>query len=193
MKKMGNKGFALVETLIVAAFVMGILTLIFANYLPMMGKYEQRERYDDIDSVYHTYLIKNMLEYSDTSKLTKPSDGDYVGIDCDIYNDTDYLDYCQNLFSSTKVYSIILTTYNIKSFKDDISKDDISSHVNDSFADYILSLANYNTKKSNPNGYNYRIIVQYKHVVNSENTDDDDALEDNDHIYFSYSTIGVRL
>lgn len=188
MKKMGNKGFALVETLIVAAFVMGILTLIFANYLPMMGKYEQRERYDDIDSVYHTYLIKNMLEYSDTSKLTKPSDGGSVGIDCDIYNDTDYLDYCQNLFSSTKVYSIILTTYNIKSFKDDIS----SSSVNDSFADYILSLANYNTKKSNPNGYDYRIIVQYKHVVNSENTDDD-ALEDNNHIYFSYSTIGVRL
>ena len=81
-----------------------------------------------------------------------------------------------------------MTTYNIKSFKDDIS----SSSVNDSFADYILSLANYNTKKSNPNGYDYRIIVQYKHVVNSENTDDD-ALEDNDHIYFSYSTIGVRL
>ena len=190
MKKMGNKGFALVETLIVAAFVMGILTLIFTNYLPMMGKYEQRERYDDIDSVYHTYLIKNMLEYSDTSELRKPSDGGYVGIDCDIYNDTDYLDYCQNLFSSTKVYSIILTTYKIKSLKNDISL--YSYDVNDSFADYILSLANYNTEKSNPKKYKYRIIVQYKHIVNSENTDDD-ALEDNDHIYFSYSTIGVRL
>ena len=68
MKKMGNKGFALVETLIVATFVMGILTLIFTNYLPMMGKYERRERYDDIDSVYNTYLIKNRLEYSSNGK-----------------------------------------------------------------------------------------------------------------------------
>ncbi len=66
------------------------------------------------------------------------------------------------------------------------------SGINDSLKDYILSLANYNTNKSNPQNYKYRIIVQYKHVVNSENTADD-ALEDNDHVYFSYSTIGVSL
>ena len=187
MKKMGNKGFALVETLIVATFVMGILTLIFTNYLPMMGKYERRERYDDIDSVYNTYLIKNMLEYSSNGKLSLSDSSLYTGINCRIYNNTDYLDYCQNLFSSTGVYSIILTHYNIKSLKNNMP-----SGINDSLKDYILSLANYNTNKSNPQNYKYRIIVQYKHVVNSENTSDD-ALEDNDHVYFSYSTIGVSL
>ena len=102
---------------------MGILTLIFTNYLPMMGKYEKRERYDDIDSVYNTYLIKNMLEYSSNDKLSLSDSDLYIGINCNIYNNTDYLDYCQNLFSSTGVYSIILTHYNIKSLKNNMPSD----------------------------------------------------------------------
>ena len=168
---------------------MGILILIFANYLPMMGKYEQKERYDDIDSVYHTYLIKNMLEYTNTSTLSRPTNSNnYVGIDCNIYNNTEYLDYCQNLFSSTGVYSIILTTYDIKSFKSHIS-----TNLNNGLSDYILSLANYNTEKSNPQNYTYRIIVQFKHVINDESSSDNVNNKENNNVYYSYSTIGVDL
>ena len=54
MHKLNKKGFALVETLIVSVFVMTIFSLIFTNFFPMMGEYERREGYDDIDSIYKT-------------------------------------------------------------------------------------------------------------------------------------------
>ena len=59
MKKINNKGFALVETLIVSAFVIGIFSVMYANFYPMMGEYEKRENYDDISSIYNANLIKD--------------------------------------------------------------------------------------------------------------------------------------
>ena len=61
MFKINKKGFALVETLIVAVFVATIFTIMYANFFPMFGEYERRETYDDVDSIYTTYLIKKML------------------------------------------------------------------------------------------------------------------------------------
>ena len=55
MKKLNNKGFVLVETLIVAAFVAGILAVLYNNLYPLIGEYEKREVYDDIDGKYATY------------------------------------------------------------------------------------------------------------------------------------------
>lgn len=180
MKKLNSKGFALVETLIVATFVMGIFTLIFTNYFPMMGEYEKRERYDDIDSVYHTYLIKKMLENSDTSEQTselKSLSNGYHVVNCDIYSNTNYLDYCQNLFDNTGVFSIIVSKYNLKELKGKLP-----FSGNKGLSEYIESLPDY----TNTNSYNYRIIVQYKHTINSEDVD-------NQYDIYSYSTIGVDL
>ena len=61
MKKINNKGFALVETLIVSAFVVGIFSVMYANFYPMMGEYEKRENYDDISSIYNDILIKDVM------------------------------------------------------------------------------------------------------------------------------------
>lgn len=185
MKKMNNKGFALVETLIVATFVMGILTLIFSNFLPMMGKYERRERYDDIDSVYNTYLIKRMLENGEskdktntlTSKITSNPSPFYNPVNCNIYNNTEFLDYCQNIFQNTGVSDIIVTSYNLSSLKNNLP-----TNSSKDFKDYISSLPNYNKNKEN---YKYRIIVRYKHIINSETGDEN--------TYYSFSTIGVDL
>lgn len=62
MKKINNKGFALVETLIVTAFVVGIFSVMYANFYPMMGEYEKRENYDDISSIYKANLFKKLIE-----------------------------------------------------------------------------------------------------------------------------------
>ena len=45
-----EKGFVLIETLIAAVAVMGIFSLLYANYYPLIGEYEKREVYDDIDA-----------------------------------------------------------------------------------------------------------------------------------------------
>lgn len=63
--KLNNKGFMLVETLIVAVFAMSIFSIIYTNYYPIMAEYERREVFDDIDGKYGVYWIKKLIQ--DTS------------------------------------------------------------------------------------------------------------------------------
>ena len=41
---------------------MVIFANIYTNFFPLIGEYEKREHYDDIDSEYATYWIKKMIE-----------------------------------------------------------------------------------------------------------------------------------
>ena len=63
MKK-NNKGFVLVETLVVTVFVMAVFSVIYVNFYPLAGEYERREFYDDVDSKYETYWIKRFIQSS---------------------------------------------------------------------------------------------------------------------------------
>ena len=64
MLKLNKKGFALVETLIVSVIVMTLFTILYTNFYPMIGEYNRRENYDDVDSIYNTNLIRSFLEIS---------------------------------------------------------------------------------------------------------------------------------
>lgn len=63
MGKLNSKGFVLVETLVVAAFVAGILAVLYNNLYPLIGEYEKREVYDDIDGKYAAYWIKRVIQH----------------------------------------------------------------------------------------------------------------------------------
>lgn len=60
--KINKKGFVLAETLVVTVFVMTIFTIIYANFYPIYGKYQEREYFDDIDSTYNVYWLKRFFE-----------------------------------------------------------------------------------------------------------------------------------
>lgn len=68
MKKFNSRGFILAETLIVCVFLMLIFTMIYTNYYPIIGEYEKRENYDDVDGKYVAYWIKKLIE-SDAYQL----------------------------------------------------------------------------------------------------------------------------
>lgn len=57
-----NKGFVLVETLVVTVFVMTVLTILAVNYTPALSEFERREYSDDVDSKYDIYWVKKMVE-----------------------------------------------------------------------------------------------------------------------------------
>ena len=71
MKKINAKGFILAETLIVSVFLMVMFTMIYTNFYPLIGEYEKRENYDDVDGKYTAYWIKKIIESNDTLKLLK--------------------------------------------------------------------------------------------------------------------------
>ena len=62
MKKLNNKGFILAETLVVTVFLMVIFTMLYTNYYPLMGEYQKRENYDDVDGKYVAYWMKKLIE-----------------------------------------------------------------------------------------------------------------------------------
>ena len=41
---------------------MVIFTMLYNNFYPLIGEYEKRETYNDIDSMYSVYWLKRMIE-----------------------------------------------------------------------------------------------------------------------------------
>ena len=64
MKKLNSKGFVMTETLVVAVFIMGIFGIMYNNYYPLIGEYERREVFDDVDSKYGAFWIKRFIQHS---------------------------------------------------------------------------------------------------------------------------------
>lgn len=72
MKRIVNcKGFAMVETLIAAVSVIGIFTLLFNLIYPMVGGYQTSLNYDDLDTKYIAFYIREMLETDATPNTQK--------------------------------------------------------------------------------------------------------------------------
>lgn len=215
MLKLNKKGFALVETLIVSVVVMTIFTILYTNFYPMMGEYSKRENYDDIDSIYNTYLIKTLLENSkskgfefaamknniDSNVINRIFHADF---DKDSINsfkkDTEYCknltpniegenltNYCINLLFETKAINVYLTKYNLTPLKKNISEieNNINNIMDEYTKDYIDTLPYY-SKVENSNGYTYRIIVEYVKEINKES-------ENSRKEIYSFSTMGVEL
>ena len=128
-KKLNNKGFVLAETLVVTIFLMTIFTMIYTYFYPLIGEYEKRETYDDVDSTYSIFWIKRLIEdssYSITSNQGKKNDFQkygYFRFECgDVTNDDYKRETCRNLVKALQVdgcdgngnnCSIFITKYRI--------------------------------------------------------------------------------
>jgi hypothetical protein len=96
MKKLKNKGFVIVETLIVAAFVLGIFTFIYVNVIPLIGIYEQRNTYDDLESVYNIDTIRDNIDLSGKTVNSIQTSGEFCGDD----------DLCESMLSAMEITNI---------------------------------------------------------------------------------------
>ncbi len=92
MMTRNSKGFVLTETLIVTAFAIGIITLLYVSVTPMIATYEDMTWRDaNIDIVYKLYHLRKMLYQDkkiDNNSLNK--------ITCDDLNNQEY---CKTLIN----------------------------------------------------------------------------------------------
>jgi len=136
MKKINNRGFVLAETLIISVFLMVIFGMIYSNFYPLIGEYEKRETYDDVDGKYSIYWIKKLIEdgsYTPSSakkaNLTKYS---YMRFECKDVETTDQKrETCKDLVKELEVAGcdksgnncdIFITPYTITDFKNTIKQ-----------------------------------------------------------------------
>lgn len=188
MKKMNNKGFALVETLIVSTFVVGIFTLLYINFYPMIGEYEKRETYDDIDSVYNTYLVKRMIEKEPPGGSAPENENDVwymnsVGggirkLDCQLFQQKEY---CEQLIEQLDIEQFYLLQYTLSNRKDNFKSSESATEQDLGLYEYVQYLPD---KPKNNGSFQYRVIVQYKTSVVGES-------EEKKREVYHYGTMGV--
>lgn len=168
MKKINNSGFAIVETIVVAVFVMGICSFLFANFLPLIADYERIEDYDNVEHVYKTNEVRKLIlreknNLNNSIKSYIKSNSGYLewkeGVNS-ICNSLSIKNFCQKLFSNDYlgVDTIYITPFKIGNFKAIVKNDDRFSR---SFKEYIDYLPSYDRYSSTFDSY-YRLIVIYK-------------------------------
>ncbi len=160
-KTVNKKGFMLVETLIVGVFIMGIFSLLYTNFFPLIGEYERYKNYDTVESTYlvHWARMIALKGLSDDNYNTVKNVG-YLDIsNCDLYTNSDGISSCSSFKTMNNISKIYLTSYSTVKFKDFIKDNRDFSR---DFREYISYLPTYskNTSKTPDTGY-YRVIIEY--------------------------------
>lgn len=191
MLKINSKGFVLVETLVVAVFVSAIFSVIYSNFYPIMGEYEKREAYDDIDSKYATFWFKRIIQ-SDSVDFTNIQNNItnnlYHEFNCSndiVPSDVTAIKICNSLVTRLGVEKMYITNYKLGNRTDPTDKNNFKGLVDTNnsnvfssgLQDYVAYLPTY-SKVPSLNGACYRLVVEF------HNTRDG-----ND--YWTYSTIEI--
>lgn len=130
MKKNNNQGFVLAETLVVTVFLMVIFGMLYSNFYPLIGEYEKRETYDDVDSKYSIYWLKRFIEDSDyipsDEKKKNLANNSFMRFECKDIIDSQKEETCKNLVEELQIEgcdnegdncNIFITPYKIDNFK----------------------------------------------------------------------------
>ncbi len=184
-RRLNNKGFVLVETLVVSVFVMSIFAILYNNFYPLIGEYEKRENYDDIDGKYNAYWIKRIIQHESvtfsTAQLTELNNNGYFKFNCGMVGNSNIKQMCYQLIAKAQVKNegganpnIYITKYNLAEFK---TKVDNSSSFSGGMHKYVEYLPNY--KWDSLNNAKYRVIVEFHRVKDGND-------------YLAYSTIEVK-
>lgn len=176
-KLIDNRGFVIVETIIVAVFIMGICTFLFTNFIPLFSDYERISNYDDLDSKYKTNEIRKMiLREIDNDNSKKSIFTNYISSNSGyhIYNNIELCsqlnndNYCNKLLGKDfiDVKEIVVAPFKLTSLKQEIKN---GTNASRELKEYINYLPKYNKYDSTYDSY-YRIIVVFNngHMANIE-------------------------
>ena len=145
MKK-NNKGFLLVETLVVSTFCLTVLVILFLQFRTLIVNYNKSFKYNTVEGIYNlntmkNYFKKNEITFSNTTYIYYNNNGtpEY---------DTKCINFCQEIVQALEPEVIIYTGSNI-----DVTLK-TSGRLSNEMKDFISQLKNDN--KGN------RLIAEFK-------------------------------
>lgn len=162
-----SKGFAMAELLAVCIIVLGIFSMLFANYLPLLAEYENRISYNNVTAQYASHYIRKMYKTaleggSGTTLKNTINSGISSGNGVfEVYgkNNTRILsqlssnrETLEKLIENYGIEEIAITTYNLEKAKD--------GKYNGSLKNYIKYLPTYSNYSSSTEYY--RLIIKTK-------------------------------
>ena len=152
MKK-NNKGFTLIETLIVSTFVAATLTYLFIQINNTLTNYDITYRYDSINAIYNANTITSYLKQNGYQNLiTLSASNGYVDITTST-NVNGNSTYYNLIIDKTNAKTVLFTTADMEKIKENIQS-----------TSYSEELKRYINKKDTLASATseYIIIVEYK-------------------------------
>lgn len=147
MKKKNNKGFMLLETLIVTIFVATVLIFLFIQFTNLNKSYDESYIYNTTEGLYALEDVKRFLkseEYFSSCLEDYGIDDAYIDItDCNSFEE---IEYCLSLFEAEKIEKILITD-------NEIDKENIKD-FDEGFLTFINKI---NKEGSEP----YRLVAQF--------------------------------
>ncbi len=160
MKK-SNRGFTLVETLIVSAFIIGILIFLFSQFTKLKKSYDASFDNNTIPALYKARNINRYLYSVEgpefITKLEESENGYLEITDCS-NSYISKVSYCKKLFEELEVKHVFVTKEAI--FKYEFQyylKENTNTKYSEKLYRFVKNLSVYN---DNYDGY--RIIVEFK-------------------------------
>lgn len=142
MKK-NNKGFLLVESLVVSTFVLTVIMLLYIQFSNLTINYKNSYSYNNIESLYDLssvikYLNKN--EYNLSPFLTKTTPYVILFENNNCNTNVGFTDsFCKNLINKTGAKTIIYTDSNIDNIQKYLSGNE-DKKINQKFREFILKV-----------------------------------------------------
>ena len=191
-KKLNNKGFALVETLVGAMFVSVVFIIIFENYFPLMAKYKRSENYDDLDSKYIAGYMRSLL-YDNSNKSTI-----YTNLGSDLLKeyetktnsicnsfDTTTKAKCNAFLSKAHITRIYLLQYSTSGLKTAIKNNtNLGVNISRAFELYVDYIPRFDATAVSNGANKIRLIVEIEH-------DDEKTDSDVENKYYTFANVEV--
>lgn len=153
MRKVNNKGFMLMETLLVSVFIVSTLVFLYIQFGKVRDSYNDSFHYNTVASAYSTNTFLQYLQENGIENLSKTlSTTDTVYIDLTTCSAT-YLtqtSMCTKLISKLGIKKIYYVSSDITNFKNNLP-----SGMSNSFKKYVRTL-------KSKDGLGYRLIAEYK-------------------------------
>lgn len=157
MKK-NNRGFTLVETLVVSSFIIGILVFLFAQFSKLKKSYDASFEYNTIPALYAGKNINRYIVRTNANDLVEAIEETTTGFIDITECPMDYLesiDYCSKLFEDLGVITVLVT-------KESTFKTDLQDFLKVNNVTYHEKLYKFVKELSinNDNYDGYRIILE---------------------------------
>jgi len=165
-KKMGKKGFAMAELLAVCVIILGIFTILFSNFLPLVAEYENRISYNSVTAQYAVHYMRIDLRknFPDTFNDSDVNNNGYKVLWKDnAWVNTLSLNATQKgklekLIKEYGIEEMILTTYSTKTLKSKYQPSDGKLYK---YIQYLPTYENVLTNnKQEDIGEPYRLILK---------------------------------
>lgn len=154
-----NKGFMLLETLIVSTIILSTLIFLFVQFTNIKSSYEISFKYNTVPGIYiakelSDFLLENDIDTNLSNQLDSENNG-FVNIKPHTYINKGENSFYQTMITNMNIKSVIYTSDNLEKLKTYLNGNSVDKTIfTEKFKEFIFNLKTNSTS-------NNRLIIMF--------------------------------